>query len=186
LGGNVNIRTAYSTDSYQLFSVAKEDDMTLVMHDLHTKVHPTTTDCRVPLTLTSVLNTVTRYYNTIPERALSGFQPQTVVPVHSSKTYILQPECWESTPKAPAHHPVSPNQQLTLSPNPTEGALHLEHTEGITQIRLYDPSGRLLLQRVLPLGTPSTDLDLSSVAAGIYLLETETNTSRTHTKIIRK
>jgi hypothetical protein len=188
LGGNVNIRTAYPVSNYRLFSVAKDDNMALVMHDLRTNPYPTTTDCRVPLSLATLNNQINLYTNVVPDQAITGFTPQSFPRYESSKTYTLQPSCWESTPKAAEQEDLltSATGELTISPNPTDGVVHLGNIENIREIRVYDPSGRLLLVRELGAGTASTEIDLTSVPTGLYVLETESGGERTRTKIVRK
>lgn len=189
LGGNANIRTVYSTFAKQIFSAAKEDNTSLVLHDLRTKLQPSTTDCRLPLSLTLLNNTINTYNNVVLSQALTYFTPQTFQWVDSYKTYDTLLTCWESRPKtAEVENPLSAvAPELTVSPNPTQGLVHLGNTESISQVRLYDPSGRLLFLRELPKGTASLEIDLTTMPAGLYLLETECGGGvPTRMKIVRQ
>ncbi len=63
---------------------------------------------------------------------------------------------------------------ITLYPNPATNTLRLELTaEVIQEIRVYDTSGRLLIERN-QVGVPRKELDISSLPAGSYFLEIRT------------
>lgn len=185
LGGNVNIRTVYSGISLRLFSVAKEANTSLPMFDLRTNVNSTTTTlCPFgTLPLSIPLDPVTVARVDIPGKSLHESVPVVVNTVDSYKQYDSIP-C--NTPIVVHRAESSAAEAIACFPNPTEGMLHLQHTEGITHLRLYNASGQLLLHRALELGTTSTKIDLSPMPSGLYILETETSSSRIRTKIIRR
>jgi len=75
--------------------------------------------------------------------------------------------------------------ELKVYPNPSSETLYLESDQGMNQLRVYDLSGRQVLQLELA-GTPYQSLDVGSLKAGIYLLHIEyTNGMLSRTRIIK-
>jgi hypothetical protein len=184
LQGNVNIRTAFSTVSQRAFSVAKEDDMSKRMYDLRTDPFATTTYCRyTPLTYYVPVDPVTITPVNMYGKFIQAMTPNVVPTVDSYKQYTCTLDC--NTRIAAIQEPFT-TPAVTCFPNPTSGRTQLQHTEAMTRILLYDHAGRLLLQQVLPPGTQSAEVDLTPMPAGLYILEAESPSTRTRTKLIRK
>lgn len=60
--------------------------------------------------------------------------------------------------------------EISISPNPCHGLLHLAHCETLRQASLYSLSG-VLIKTVNHEGCPSLTLDLSALPEGVYLLQ---------------
>lgn len=82
---------------------------------------------------------------------------------------------------------LSASDDISVYPNPAESHLRLESsTAAITGTRLYDVRGSLVIASETGMARNAAELDLSSVPAGIYILEIETANHRiVHKKIIR-
>ena len=70
--------------------------------------------------------------------------------------------------------------EFSVSPNPTSGILNINTNSTIDAIRIYDISGRNVLN------TKSKSIDLSSLQNGIYILKIKTNGIVKTKKIIKK
>lgn len=183
LGGNVNIRTVYSGISLRMFSVAKEDNMTLSMNDLRTDVNATTLGCYTPLSLSNPSESVSVTPYSFGSKSFSP----TVSPVStvdSYKTYTWYNSCNTRLAGPVSEEAATPG--VKYYPNPSEGMVHLENIEAVSHIRLYDTEGRLLIDMAPEPGTPSTDIDLTSLTPGLYLLQMEQNGEQIRAKLIRK
>ena len=80
-------------------------------------------------------------------------------------------------------------EQLTVSPNPTRGAVTLQIPEEMAakgvQCQIFDLTGRLLVGK--PVNSPATTLSLDSFPAGVYILKITDNQSVLNTvKIIKQ
>lgn len=74
--------------------------------------------------------------------------------------------------------------QLSVSPNPTQGIIHLADRRSSSEefmLSLSDLNGREVLKQML---TGNTQLDLSSLPAGIYMLHARAGNSQAYQKII--
>lgn len=69
-------------------------------------------------------------------------------------------------------------------PNPVNDILNLESDANILTVSLYSLTGQLLLTK--PIGSTSTQLDVSFLADGIYLLRVENETGMETLRIIKK
>lgn len=78
-----------------------------------------------------------------------------------------------------------PSQELSLYPNPSSGIISLQGLEkGISEVRLLDTQGKLILQQRVSPGQPQ--LDPQNLSQGLYLLEiTSPGGVKTLKKIIR-
>ncbi|MDF0720938.1 T9SS type A sorting domain-containing protein [Kaistella sp. PBT33-4] len=77
----------------------------------------------------------------------------------------------------------APNQEFSVFPNPTNGKLQFSHPQDIRGIKLYDRTGRLVLETKLKGDT----LDLNETAVGTYYLEIELDSGqKMYETIIRK
>ncbi|MCB0770123.1 MAG: T9SS type A sorting domain-containing protein [Flavobacteriales bacterium] len=68
----------------------------------------------------------------------------------------------------------SPQDAFTFYPNPTHGTVELRMAHppaGTARVRVYDPSGRQVLERSV--SNAATQLDVAPLANGIYLVEVE-------------
>ncbi|MEI6577096.1 MAG: reprolysin-like metallopeptidase [Bacteroidota bacterium] len=86
---------------------------------------------------------------------------------------------------------LSSHGNLSLNPNPSNGMVHLtlENTDkGDQQISVFDLSGSLLLSSHKIKGSRifQDDLDLSSLAAGVYFVQVQGNENRSVQKIIKQ
>lgn len=73
------------------------------------------------------------------------------------------------------------SQLLKLAPNPGDGIVHIDvHTveHGITQLNIYNASGILVEERILPdtIGLHQVILDTESYATGVYMVQLTTPT----------
>ena len=79
------------------------------------------------------------------------------------------------------------SRSLSVFPNPTNDQLYISLesvTNALTDIRLIDPSGRvILLQSNVWLGTATHRLDLSELSAGIYVLQLNSEHESVNRKI---
>jgi hypothetical protein len=67
-------------------------------------------------------------------------------------------------------------QDITIYPNPVDGMLHINYyseNEGKVMIRLYDPTGRKVIDKEFSYesGINTYTLDLSPYFRGLYLIE---------------
>ena len=70
---------------------------------------------------------------------------------------------------------------INLYPNPAQNTLYIESAETVEQVIIYDISGRTLQQT----NNPSTSIDVSNLANGIYLVKVKTAQGETVRKISR-
>lgn len=78
---------------------------------------------------------------------------------------------------------ISENQ-LSVYPNPTSHDLHVGFDENIDDIRIYDLSGRMVLDQS-GVGTKSVSINLASLEAGSYLVLVESGHKVMSTKFIK-
>jgi len=74
--------------------------------------------------------------------------------------------------------PTTDNSQLLIYPNPTSGWLKIETTEIIEKVTISDLSGRIMLT------TDQSEIDLSQIANGSYLISIETHETVYTNKIL--
>ncbi len=69
------------------------------------------------------------------------------------------------------------NKLLAVYPNPTSGLLNIElmNNEMMTGYRLYDALGRLIKSEKLPNKEEKHQVDIASLASGIYNLQVQSN-----------
>ncbi|MBS7788045.1 T9SS type A sorting domain-containing protein [Flavobacterium sp. CYK-55] len=73
-------------------------------------------------------------------------------------------------------------QKAILFPNPTQDVIHLQTDQNITEVKLYDLTGRLALQ----LYKPGKTIALNALSSGVYLLEIQTNQGVFREKLIKE
>jgi hypothetical protein len=73
-------------------------------------------------------------------------------------------------------------KKFTLYPNPVNGKLQLQLAPNLdyTKATIYNYFGQLVLQ------SKTTTIDVSSLAAGVYFIEVETNAGKGVKKFIKK
>ncbi len=77
----------------------------------------------------------------------------------------------------------APKQEVSVFPNPTGGKLQFSHPNDIRGIKLYDRTGRLVLETKVKGGAA----DLKEIAVGTYYLEIELDSGqKMYETIIRK
>jgi len=69
---------------------------------------------------------------------------------------------------------------INIYPNPAQHTLYIESAEMVEQVSIYDISGRMLQQT----NNPSTSIDVSGLANGIYLVKVKTTQGETVKKIV--
>lgn len=75
------------------------------------------------------------------------------------------------------------NKQLvTISPNPTQDVIHLQTEADITEIKLYDLTGRLALQKY----NPGKTIPLNDLSSEVYMLEIQTSQGVFREKLIKE
>lgn len=81
---------------------------------------------------------------------------------------------------------ASQERAIKIYPNPTNGAVVIQHELSIKDIRLFDLSGRLVYQEA-NIGSKEFSLDLSAFSDGIYFIKifTEADKTSSHKLIIR-
>lgn len=82
--------------------------------------------------------------------------------------------------RAPASKP-----QVALYPNPTTGQVQLTFPAGNTTVSLLSTLGQVLLTRTVPDGR-STQLDLHSLPAGVYLVRVSSAAGTTTHRVVRQ
>lgn len=73
--------------------------------------------------------------------------------------------------------------ESVLYPNPTNGALTVEYTEGIQRIEVFTISGQLVQTHAMN-GQTSVRLNLENEKPGVYLLQTIGNTSKSVRRVV--
>jgi len=71
---------------------------------------------------------------------------------------------------------------VTIYPNPAQHTLHIESSEAVEQVSVYDISGRELMQ----VANPAQSIDISTLANGIYLVKVRTAVGETVKKIVKQ
>jgi len=79
---------------------------------------------------------------------------------------------------------IAETQASTISiyPNPAQNTLYIQSSETIEQVRVYDISGRELIQ----LPYPAQSIDINHLATGIYLVKVRTAQGETIKKIVKQ
>lgn len=75
------------------------------------------------------------------------------------------------------------NQPFTIYPNPASQNIHVQSTDMILEIEVYDLSGKLLIH--INSGNFSESIDLSDISEGIYFLKMRTDKQTFIQKIIK-
>ena len=78
--------------------------------------------------------------------------------------------------------PLPVPAEVTVYPNPVQGTLYIMSSEAVEQVRVYDISGRELIQ----LPYPAQSIDISTLANGIYLVKVKTAQGETVKKIVKQ
>jgi hypothetical protein len=73
-------------------------------------------------------------------------------------------------------------QPITVAPNPMQEVIHLQTEADITEVKLYDLTGRLALQ----LHNPGKIVALNALSSGVYMLEIQTNHGVLREKLIKE
>ncbi len=77
------------------------------------------------------------------------------------------------------------NSSVTVSPNPTDGALRIESDNILSIVEIYDSFGKLMLTEQC--NGPFCLLDISTLNAGMYLLKVRLdNGTETNCKVMKK
>ncbi|MEM6720028.1 MAG: T9SS type A sorting domain-containing protein [Bacteroidota bacterium] len=79
-----------------------------------------------------------------------------------------------------------PINAVVMYPNPTKGTLFIKSPETIQSIEIRTMEGRLLKRIFTATNRTSYELDLSEVTAGIYLVNTVTNSRKIISKIVKE
>jgi hypothetical protein len=96
--------------------------------------------------------------------------------VMDARANILKAEgLWAGTLAVRTEVPAS----ISIWPNPTSGMLHIDVTERASTI-VRDMLGRELLR------STSSDIDLSSLPAGVYELEVNISGETLHRRVVRE
>lgn len=83
--------------------------------------------------------------------------------------------CTVGEPQIPQERSMSEvdllaSNEIILYPNPTTGMIHLQHDNKIQSIQIYNMVGKLLINHHCE-GELASDIDLSSLANGIYYVK---------------
>jgi len=79
---------------------------------------------------------------------------------------------------------IGSNDRLFLSPNPVVQSLHINTHTPIEQIQILDLQGRIVLS--MPVGAINTDIDLSRLSSGLYLVRAITHSETLLGRIIKE
>ena len=71
---------------------------------------------------------------------------------------------------------------VKVYPNPAQHTLYIESSEAVEQVRVYDVSGRELMQ----IANPAQSIDVSTLANGIYIIKVKTAQGETVKKIVKQ
>ena len=72
-------------------------------------------------------------------------------------------------------------KKFTLSPNPVNTILHLQTYEELSHVNIYNLNGQCVMQAA------QTDIDVSALPQGMYILRAETTYGNAHqTKFIKQ
>lgn len=74
---------------------------------------------------------------------------------------------------------------VSISPNPASEMIHINGSQKIDQVKIYDLSGEFILEKSVP-GSTKTELDISDLNAGIYLVHIFDKSGYTSVKRISK
>jgi len=74
---------------------------------------------------------------------------------------------------------------VSVYPNPANGIIHISYSEPIQQINLYDITGKIILT-LNGDRKASLDMDISALAAGMYMLSAVSDEGRTTVKVARE
>lgn len=79
---------------------------------------------------------------------------------------------------------IAPAPLVSVAPNPTTGNLTIKSEAKLQSWQIYDALGRLIQQSVITESTNESNLNLNNQAAGIYVIQIQTEQSETTQKII--
>ncbi|MEX1002523.1 MAG: PKD domain-containing protein [Crocinitomicaceae bacterium] len=74
--------------------------------------------------------------------------------------------------------------QLTIYPNPTNGIVRIQYTEEISEVRLYDISGKLVYSNSVK-GQNTLSIDMTQFERGVYSVQLMTENGLINGKVIR-
>ena len=95
--------------------------------------------------------------------------------------------CMQVTPQCTSGIEEEQNSQLLVYPNPSSGLFNLQTDENISQIMIYDMSGKLILEHsVVAANESSIEIDLSMFEDGIYILQVSNSITTNSVKLIKQ
>src|SRR5690606_2774187 len=77
------------------------------------------------------------------------------------------------------YHPDTKSNKFRIYPNPTPGQFNIISPEHISNIRIFDLTGRLIKQSY------DTEIDISNQSSGLYIVEIRTKNQIHVEKIIK-
>lgn len=80
----------------------------------------------------------------------------------------------------------SPQNPISVYPNPTKREVFLETNEGVLAYQLLDTTAKLVIREELKLSRKSVKIDLSGLPKGVYILSVKTNSGTFQKKIIKE
>lgn len=89
-----------------------------------------------------------------------------------------------------ATEPTATEKALVISPNPTDGELQVSLTNkmrGKVMVRVYDSAGRKIVsfENMKPADTYARTVDMSGLAAGLYIVEFELDGQKVRRKVVK-
>jgi len=96
----------------------------------------------------------------------NDFTNSVIYTIHAENA---ETQTWTVTVSIETSIETTDNSQLSIYPNPTSGWLKIETTEIIEKVTISDLSGRIMLT------TDQSEIDLSQIANGSYLISIETH-----------
>ncbi|PLW97559.1 MAG: hypothetical protein C0591_06305 [Marinilabiliales bacterium] len=81
------------------------------------------------------------------------------------------------------------NMQLRLHPNPATSIVTLQSSffnQQSSVAKMYDLDGKKLLEKQIPKGTESVEIDISHLSSGVYFIQLQIENKKTTKKLIIK
>jgi hypothetical protein len=123
-------------------------------------------------------------------KIVSGFKEPTDAKIVGNKLYVLQVggQMWEITFPKETVTALSPSDPVSVSayPNPVTGRMVVQWSERQhpVHISIVDLSGRVLVQTTSEARAGNTDLDVSALRRGLYILNVESRSRNSAIKIL--
>ena len=75
------------------------------------------------------------------------------------------------------------HKDISLYPNPVKRKIYLKSVENIQNVKIYDLTGKIVIERA---GLIGTEIDISNLLSGVYIINISTENNSFTTKIIKE